>query len=128
MANSPYIETSGGTPTGSLIDGIYIATLDPSKVTTTGGGTLAAGGSLTFHRLFGDVNGNGSVNALDYNQFRGAFGKSTGADGFNDAFDFDGSQSINALDYNQFRRAVREGVPVHAVAICGTGRRERRHP
>jgi hypothetical protein len=27
------------------------------------------------HRLFGDVNGSGTVNAGDYNQFRTRFGK-----------------------------------------------------
>jgi hypothetical protein len=56
-----------------------------------------------FHRLFGDSNGNGGVNALDYNAFRGAFGKTTGQAGFGAAFDFDNSGSVNALDYNQFR-------------------------
>ena len=42
---------------------------------TDGGVPMAAGGSLTFHRLFGDVNGNKNVNASDYNAFRTAFGK-----------------------------------------------------
>jgi hypothetical protein len=56
-----------------------------------------------FSRLFGDVSGNGSVNALDYSAFRGAFGKTSADAAYNPAFDFDGSGVVNALDYNQFR-------------------------
>jgi len=56
------------------------------------------------HRLFGDRNGDGAVNPADYVAFRGAFGKTQGADaGYLDSFDFNGDGAINPLDYIQFR-------------------------
>jgi hypothetical protein len=64
---------------------------------------MATPASLTFHRLFEDVSGDGSVNALDYNAFRGASGSPVPTPAYNPAFDFDGSGAVNALDYNQFR-------------------------
>jgi hypothetical protein len=99
---NPFMQMSGGNPTGSLIDGIYRLTVDPTKV-TGGGIALAAGASLTFHRLFGDINGSKGVNAADYNAFRGVFGKTSTDPAYNAAFDFDSNGSINAADYNQFR-------------------------
>ena len=98
------MQTSGGNAASSLLDGIYIATVDPTKVTAGGAAMSSAPAPFTFHRLFGDSNGSKSVNATDYNQFRSAFGKGTGQVGFNPAFDFDNSGTINATDYNQFRR------------------------
>jgi hypothetical protein len=104
VPGTPFSQTSGDAFTGSLVDGIYVLSIDRTKV-TAGGIPLGADASLTFHRLFGDVAGNrdgsNSVNASDYNAFRSAFGKSTGQAG--SAFDFDNSGTINALDFNQFR-------------------------
>jgi endoglucanase len=102
-------KTSGGTPTGSLADGIYIVSVDPAKVTASGI-AMTAPASLTFHRLFGDVNGSKSVNAADYNAFRPAFGNSAGQAGFDPAFDFDNSGTVNALDYAQFRNRFGKGL------------------
>jgi hypothetical protein len=48
-------------------------------------------------------NGSKNVQALDYNAFRSAFGKSSGHAGYDAVFDFDNSGAVNALDYNQFR-------------------------
>jgi ELWxxDGT repeat protein len=93
---------STGASKGSLADGVYTLSIDPAKVAANGI-AMVAPATLTFHRLFGDVNGNGNVNAADYNAFRGAFGKRSEDPAYNAAFDFDGDGSINALDYNQFR-------------------------
>jgi len=101
---SPYTQTSSsGNFTGSLIDGIYTLSVDPTKVSANGAVMAAAPPSVTFHRLFGDVNGSKNINALDFNAFRSAFGKTSPDPAYNPAFDFDGNGSINALDYNQFR-------------------------
>jgi hypothetical protein len=103
IADSAFVQqASGGTSTGSLVDGIYKVDVDPTKV-TAGDVAMTTGGSLTFHRLFGDFNGTKGVNAADYNAFRGAFGKGSADPAYNAAFDFDGNGSINAADYNQFR-------------------------
>jgi hypothetical protein len=100
---APFAELkSDGTPTGSLVDGIYTLSVDPTKV-TAGGVAMTSPASMTFHRLFGDFNGSKSIQALDYNAFRNAFGKGTGQTGFDASFDFDNSGTVNALDFNQFR-------------------------
>jgi hypothetical protein len=96
------MQTSGGNPTGSLIDGIYTLSVDPTKVTANGI-AMSTGDSLTFHRLFGDINGSKNINATDYNQFRATFGKPSTDPAYNAPFDFDSSGSVNAQDYNQFR-------------------------
>jgi hypothetical protein len=87
--------------TGSLKDGIYKVTVDPSKVT---GGTLAGNNlSTTFHRLYGDIDGNKTVNSADYFKFKAAFGSTTGQSNFNADFDFDGNGKINSSDYFKFK-------------------------
>ena len=102
---SPLAEQrSDGTPTGSLVDGIYRLTVDPAKVTAGGVAMAGPGPTVTFHRLFGDHDGNRSVNTLDYGLFRNAFGKAAGEAGFDASFDFDGNGAINTSDYGQFRR------------------------
>jgi hypothetical protein len=102
-AASPFVDkTSIGASTGSLVDGIYTLSVDPTKVAANGV-AMTTGGTLTFHRLFGDINGTKNVNAGDYNLFRGAFGKNSTQAGYNAAFDFDNNGTVNAGDYNQFR-------------------------
>jgi hypothetical protein len=87
--------TANTSASGSLNDGIY--TLSISGVSSSG--TT----SLTFHRLFGDTDGNKTVNALDYARFKTAFGTSTGAAAYNADLDFDNNGTINAADYAQFK-------------------------
>jgi hypothetical protein len=106
---SAFVQTSGGASTGSLVDGVYRISVDPAKVTADGI-AMAAGAGLTFHRLFGDVNGSKTVNAADYNAFRGVFGKNSTQVGYDLAWDFDGNGSVNALDYNQFRSRFGKGL------------------
>ena len=109
-AASAFVQKSGGgASTGSLIDGIYQLNIDPTKVTVSGVAMAAAPAPFTFHRLFGDIDGNNSVSTLDFGLFRNAFGNATGQAGFNPAFDFDGNGSANTLDYGQFRN--RYGKP-----------------
>jgi hypothetical protein len=98
----PFMQTTGGTPTGSLVDGVYTLSVDPAKVSANGV-FMTTPASLTFHRLYGDLTGNKNVNASDYNAFRSAFGKNSTQAGFDGTFDFDNSGAVNASDYNQFR-------------------------
>ena len=44
-------------------------------------------------RLYGEINGDGSVDAADFVQFRQYFG------GVNNAFDFDGDGTVSASDF-----------------------------
>jgi hypothetical protein len=59
--------------------------------------------STTFHRLFGDINGDGTVNSADYFQFKKAFGSKAGSTLYNPDFDFDANGSINSADYFKFK-------------------------
>jgi hypothetical protein len=87
--------------TGSLKDGIYTVTVNPAKVT---GGTLSGTNlSTTFHRLYGDIDGNKTVNSADYFKFKAAFGSTTGQPAFNADFDIDGNGKINSSDYFKFK-------------------------
>jgi len=99
----PFIETNpDSTPAGSIVDGIYKLNIDPTKV-TAGGVAMAAPASFTFYRLFGDVNGDTTVNPLDYAQFRNSFSKNVGDAAYNPVFDFNNDGAVNPLDYARFR-------------------------
>ena len=59
--------------------------------------------SSKFHRLFGDVNGNRTVNNMDFAVFRNSYLKSDGDPEFRSILDFDGNGAVNNLDFGQFR-------------------------
>jgi hypothetical protein len=99
---------------GSLIDGLYQLTIVASKVLGAGGqldgdgnGTggdnfvSPAPGSGTvpnlIFRLFGDSDGDRDVDAINFGQFRGAFGSA------DPTFDFDADGDVDAADFGQFR-------------------------
>lgn len=88
----------GGT-VGSIANGVYDITLNGSAVTNeyypeqTG-----TSQTDTFYRLFGDINGDGAVNAADNVQFKTAMAT------YNAAFDYNGDGVVNAADNLQFKR------------------------
>ncbi len=83
--------------TGNLPDGKYTLTIIAAQVTDAFGQSLASNFALNFHRFFGDSDGDGTVAANDFIQFRLALG------GNNPIFDFDGDGSVAASDFIQFR-------------------------
>jgi hypothetical protein len=96
---------------GSLIDGRYTLTLVASKIQGAGGfldgdGNGAGGDDrvVLTHRLFGDADGDGDVDATDFGAFRGAFGSG------NPAFDFDGDGDVDAADFGAFRQRFGSSV------------------
>ncbi len=101
------IFTGGPVEFGSLADGRYTLTALASKITNfdgNGDGTAGDNFVLTgdpatnkFFRLFGDADGDGTVAANDFIQFRLALGGSTAM------FDFDGDGAVAASDFIQFR-------------------------
>jgi hypothetical protein len=96
--------TAFSDPTGSLKDGIFKVTLHSTLVTDSLNRALSGGDqSTTFHRLYGDIDGNKTVNSADYFSFKAAFGSSTGQASFNADFDFDGNGKINSSDYFKFK-------------------------
>jgi hypothetical protein len=56
------------------------------------------------------VNGDRTVNGLDFGVFRPAFGTATGNPAYLDYLDFNGDGAINGLDFGQFR--TRFGLPL----------------
>lgn len=90
---------------GSLADGRYTLTVLASQVTDGLGNQLDGGTDYVaaFHRLFGDANGDATVNAFDYGRFRPAFGSSIGQPAYVDWLDIDGDGTINSFDLGQFR-------------------------
>jgi len=79
---------------GSIPDGSYTLTVLSSQVT---GGLVGGDAPFSLHRLIGDVDGDGDVDAQDFGAFRQNFGTS------NFAFDFDGDGDVDATDFGQFR-------------------------
>jgi hypothetical protein len=88
---------------GMLIDGIYDVTVVASKVHALGF-TLGTDRAFTFHRLYGDYNGDKTVNNTDAFQFNKAYGTSAGQSGYQSFFDYDGNQTINNTDAFQFNK------------------------
>ena len=98
--------SGAGVVGGSVADGVYDLTLVAAAVTSAAAPAVAAEprAADTFERLFGDVNGDGTVNNADYARFSRAFGSGTGAAAYVAAFDYDGNGTINNADYAQFTR------------------------
>lgn len=108
---------------GSLSDGRYSLTvfadlvfgalgkLDGDGDGTAGGNFVlvgdpaaaAPGGRLI--RLFGDADGDGDVDAVDFGAFRVAFGGSN-----NTAMDFDSDGDVDAMDFSRFRQRFGQTV------------------
>jgi len=89
---------------GSLADGIYDLIVDAGLALDRAGNPLGAAFSRTFHRLFGDFDGNMTVNNADYFKFKSTYGRSSGDVLYLRLFDYDDNGVINNSDYFQFKR------------------------
>jgi hypothetical protein len=109
---------TGGAVNGvSLADGRYTLTVLAGQVSTggvaldgdgdgqAGGDFVLAGDPVTnkLFRLFGDVNGDGTVNGLDLAAFRATFGTIVGSPSYVAFLDSTGDGAINGLDLTAFR-------------------------
>ena len=90
---------------GSLADGVYDLTVVASKVHAVNdpAALLSADLTLAFHRLYGDNDGDGDVDAVDLFQLRSTVGRSAGDPPFKPQFDYDASTVIDAVDLFQIR-------------------------
>jgi hypothetical protein len=102
---------------GSLIDGEYRLTVTATGVSyfgvnLDGDQNGSAGDDFVygenpadrFFRKYGDENGNGVVDLLDFAGFRRTFGTSPGDSLYASGFDSDGDQTIGLGDFAAFRR------------------------
>jgi hypothetical protein len=99
--------TFGGANThgGSLADGLYNLTVDPSKVTSSAGlHLLSAPAPYEFYVLFGDADGNRTVNAVDIVNARREANTTSAAADYLWFFDYDWNGTISNTDIIQARR------------------------
>ncbi len=111
--------TAATTVAGLFVDGIFQLVLHGANITDAATGTghynggadqiiaynsaEAGGPSNYFHVLYGDTNGDGSVNLTDYRQFKLDYLSSSADSNYDTAFDYDGDGGINLTDYRQFK-------------------------
>ena len=91
--------SGAGVVGNSIANGVYDITLTSADVTSDANPsvTLQSRPTDTFYRLFGDINGDGVVNAADNFQFKTALST------YNAAFDYNDDGVVNAADNFQFK-------------------------
>ncbi|MBX7103761.1 MAG: hypothetical protein K1X57_06755, partial [Gemmataceae bacterium] len=98
--------TGSGTEFGSLVDGRYSLTVVASKVhdPAVTALTMTADATTTFHRLFGDADGNARVDVVDFAAIRlSLFGNAM-------TFDFNNDGTVSTADILQFRSRFLQGI------------------
>lgn len=101
---------------GLLVDGNYQLAIDGSKILRSGreldgdqdgiaGGEFVYGSEASdrFFALYGDLNGDRTVNLPEFNAFRASFGRVVGDSAYRAELDFDGDGLVGLSDFNQFR-------------------------
>jgi subtilisin-like proprotein convertase family protein len=86
----------------SLADGKYAVAVNATLVKDIGQNALTPPGPLTFQRLYGDMNGDGTVDGTDFGIFGNAFGSSSNNPGYQLPLDFNGDGTIDGTDFAQF--------------------------
>jgi hypothetical protein len=106
--------TGSETEFGSLSDGRFTLTALANQISAgglqldgngdgTGGDDYHFGDTQGLFRLFGDVNGDQTVNGFDLGFFRNSFGTQLGDANYLGYMDFNGDGVINGFDLGQFR-------------------------
>jgi len=98
--------TGSATQSGSLADGRYTLTALATQISADGvtmTSNYTFGDAQGLFRMFGDVNGDQTVNGLDFGYFKNAFGTQVGDANYLSYLDIDGDGVINGLDFGQFR-------------------------
>jgi hypothetical protein len=91
--------------TGGIADGNYTLTILASQVTDASPfllGTMAVNATAAFHRLFGDANGDHTVDGTDFGLFGNAFGTTAGSASFAGIFDINGDGTVDGTDFGEF--------------------------
>jgi hypothetical protein len=96
--------SGAGVVNSSIADGVYDLTLNHADVTDSVGNTLAADKVDTFFRLYGDVNGDGTVNNTDTFKMKSTFLKNAGDAGYLAYLDYNGDGTINNSDTFQLKK------------------------
>ncbi|MGI9472697.1 MAG: Calx-beta domain-containing protein [Rubripirellula sp.] len=95
----------------SLPNGSYRLDIDQAKVTSRAGGwamsnpySFGSDVADQFFRKYGDMNGNGVVDLVDFASFRSTYGLRSSDSGFHDELDSDHDGLIGLIDFAEFRR------------------------
>lgn len=102
--------TGVGTEFGSLKDGTYTLRIVASQI-STGGVFMTADATTSFHRFFGDADGDGRVNIADLGALSTAYGSGTGQSNYRSFFDFNNDGFVNIADYGQFSLRYLKNLP-----------------
>ena len=114
--------TGAETEFGSLADGRYTLTALASQISAGGqaldgdndgvpGGNFVFGDAQGLFRLFGDVNGDRTVNGFDFGFFKDAFGTQVGNSYYLSYLDLNGDGVINGFDFGQFKLRFGTSLP-----------------
>src|SRR5262249_55673010 len=91
--------SGAGVVGGSIADRVYDGTLHHAAVTDAAGQAATSDRLDTVYRLFGDFNGDHTVNNADASKFATAFNKPSNYLAY---FDANGDGSVNNFDASQF--------------------------
>ena len=94
-----------GTQNGSLADGRYTLTLYAKRLQSD---QLAGDQVMTFHRLFGDGDGDGKTDP--FGQFKKSMDTRIGDAGYLDYFDFDGDGDIDSVEHDEFKARLGDKI------------------
>jgi ELWxxDGT repeat protein len=89
---------------GSLPDGVYQLTVNGAKVKNASGSTMVGERTETFHRLFGDLDGDRTFDRSARSQIVPLLGTTRGSAAYLAAFDFDANGVIEKSDELQIIR------------------------
>jgi hypothetical protein len=96
--------SGNGVVNNSIADGVYDLTLNHAAVSDAQGQALAADRTDTFFRLYGDANGDGTVNNTDTFKFKSSFLKNAGDAAYLAYLDYDGDGTVNNTDAFQLKK------------------------
>lgn len=103
--------SGSGVTAGSLNDGIYDLVINQSLIVDELNRSAGVETQrLTFHRLFGDFDGNKRVDFFDFLKFRAAYGSVSTDPQFDDAADGDDNGAVNFFDFLRFRQNYGTGL------------------
>jgi hypothetical protein len=96
--------SGNGVVNNSIADGVYDLTLHAAAVTNANGVPMAADRVDTFFRLYGDTNGDGTVNNTDTFKMKTTFLKNVGDAGYLAYLDYNGDGTVNNSDTFQLKK------------------------
>lgn len=96
---------------GSIEDGDYTIALNGAMIRDLAQNAMTGTPTTSFHRFYGDVNGDRTINGADFNPFRLAYGSTSADANFNTDLDHNADGAINGYDFSIFRTRYGQTMP-----------------